>query len=477
MKISIKILITLVCFWPSFSEAQLVLTKDQCRNMALEYSQLITIADQQKAKASYEHKAYKAKYYPALSISGLYFYKPGALNYALDGGYLPTYLPGPDGQLQPNLMLDPGTGAPIIGPDGNPVFNQYAYLPDIDLELGLEGVGVAGLQLQQPIYMGGKIRSANKMAAIGEEISIENLRLKRNTVISETDQAFWQYLGVKEKWLTAIDYLKLLVELEKNVKDAYEVGMATRNDLLKVKVKYNEANLMVQKAQNGMDLSRMNLCRLIGLPFESEIDIDGGLDASHTVSSVSETNDLSQRPEYRMLEKDIALKERQVDLVRSDFLPQLGVLASYSYFTGVQLNGVRATDASFSALASLSVPIYSWGEGRNKVKTAQAEQRISESKFKQYQELMELELAKARYGVKDAEARLDMTQLSMEQAEENLKMSTDMYETGMETLSDHLEAQAQLREAKSEYIDALAELKISETLLLKAIGQLGDSIE
>ena len=74
-------------------------------------------------------------------------------SFTIDGGYLPTYVPQLDGTLKPNLLLNPLTGEKVIGPDGNPVFNQYAFMPDIELELGLRGVYSAGLMLEQPIYI------------------------------------------------------------------------------------------------------------------------------------------------------------------------------------------------------------------------------------------------------------------------------------------------------------------------------------
>ena len=75
----------------------------------------------------------------------------------MKGGYLPTYKPGENGQLEPNVMIDPATQKPVIGSDGNPVFNEYAFLPDIRLQLKLRGVYMAGAQLEQPVYLGGRV--------------------------------------------------------------------------------------------------------------------------------------------------------------------------------------------------------------------------------------------------------------------------------------------------------------------------------
>ena len=55
----------------------------------------------------------------------------------------------------------------------------------------------------------------------------------------------------KELGKVAQSYKALLDELMKNVEGAFRHGMKTRNDVMKVQVKLNEATLSIQKANNG----------------------------------------------------------------------------------------------------------------------------------------------------------------------------------------------------------------------------------
>lgn len=104
------------------------------------------IADRQHRKAMFDTKSYRADYLPKLSAVGVGFYNQKKYNYKLKGGYLPTYKPGENGQLEPNVMIDPATQKPVIGSDGNPVFNEYAFTGypfTIEVERGLYGWGSA----------------------------------------------------------------------------------------------------------------------------------------------------------------------------------------------------------------------------------------------------------------------------------------------------------------------------------------------
>ena len=108
---------------------------------------------------------------------------------------------------------------------------------------------------------------------------------------------------------------------------------------------------MVQKAQNGLALSGMNLGRIVGVDLMSELTVRDSLGEGIVSGLWEEGDNITGRPEYNMLERQIELKEKEVALTRSDFLPQLGVSASYGYSDGITLNGKSDGIASFAALA------------------------------------------------------------------------------------------------------------------------------
>lgn len=452
---------------------EIVLNLQKCREMAVENSKKMQVAAEQQKKAGYDWKSYRANFLPKISGSGLYAYMHKKMNYKIDGGYLPVYQSSDVGQAIPlnSIQLGPD-GKPVMGADDLPLFKQYAFLPDIELALGLRNVYSVGVMLEQPVYMGGKVRSAFKMASIGKEMAELNVHSSRAQVLTESDEAYWQYVRVKEQLKSAEKYLEVVSELVKNVTDAIETGMASQNDLLKAQVKQNEAELLVSKANNGVALSRMNLCRVIGVDLYSQVDVNDSLCAESTLNLLDMGNDITARPEYNLLEKQVELKSKEVALTRADFLPQLGVSASYAYGDGISLNGESDGVASFAAVASLKIPIYHWGEGRNKVKAVKAEQEMARLQQEELSQMMQLEVAKTRFNVEDAAARVKMTEKSLSQAEENLQVSRNRYEVGMETITNYMEAQAQWQKAWSDAIDARAELRLSETYYLKATGKL-----
>ena len=66
-----------------------------------------------------------------------------------------------------------------------------AYMmPDMDMmgmELRMRGTYMAGINLSQPLYAGGKIATGRRLARIGEQVATEQYRMTRMDVLVEAD--------------------------------------------------------------------------------------------------------------------------------------------------------------------------------------------------------------------------------------------------------------------------------------------------
>lgn len=463
----ISLIIVLSIFASSFTiiRAQEVkplkdkLTLLECREMALQNNLKLKIAQEQVKAAEYKTAAYKTNYLPKLSATGLYLYSDATLNENIEGGYLPTFIPDGQGNMIPN--------------DG------FAYLPDIPLELKVGGTYNAALQVEQPIYMGGKVTAAYQMAKKGQEMTQVKEKLSAVELSVLSDKAYWNTVKVKAMITSANQYKATLEELHRTVKNAVDAGMTHRKDLLSVQVKLNEAELNLTRAKNGYRLAIMNLNHIIGLPLNNETEIADSFtnetDISISADILKNFNefDVSLRPEHHLLSKQIELKEHQEKLTRSDFLPNVGVKAMYGYTNGLKLNDeTMLDDTNFAAVLSVNIPIFNWGEGRNKLKEAEVERSIAQMQLKYAQEEMTLEVTKAFNNLQEALLEITLSSKSVEQAEQNMKISKDRYKAGMETLANYMETQTIWQKAMSDLIAAKATYQLSRTEYLKAVGKL-----
>ena len=206
-----------------------------------------------------------------------------------------------------------------------------------------------------------------------------------------------------------------MTELHKNVESAYKHGLKPQNDVLKVQVKLNESELGIRKAENALRLATMNLCHLIGKPLTTKIRVSGDFPEIEKDLEV-QVLDITRRPEYSILDKQVAIARQQVKLNRSELLPQVGIKGSYDYVHGLELNNKNFLDkASFSVLLNVSIPLFHFGERSNKVRAAKAKLEQTRLQQQNLNEQMLLELTQAANNLDEAKLESELADRSLQQ--------------------------------------------------------------
>lgn len=362
-------------------------------------------------------------------------------------------------------------------------------VPDMNFEgmkLSMKGAWTAGLTLTQPIYAGGKITSGIKLAKLGVEAQREQQRSTRVGVIADADNAYWTYIAVKEKQRMLESMLEYINSIYTQVKNSVDVEMATSADLLRVEAKRSDFNYQLENVNNGLEMCRINLCNIIGVDFSTQIvPADTTIAVSRSMVGSYESDLIVNRPEYRLLQKQIDVSQEQVRQVRADYLPTLVFSAGYSYFGNMKMKGFaddgtgnmvpfsqNYNDGSFSMMLSLSIPIWNWGEGHKKVKKQKLAVENARLDLEKNYRLMSIELRNAFNNLHSSESLIATAEAGERDAAEALRVMTDRYEVGMCTLTDLLEAQSQWHSARSNVIEAKTQYKIYETDYLRAAGML-----
>ena len=459
----------LLLFFTAFNAAaQQVLTLEQTRQLAITHNEDLRIAAKQQEQARQQRAAARTLWLPSFSASGTGVYQDRDFEMEM---ILPTKVPDPvTGELKPNIVTNPNTGFPVLGPDGMPLFNVYAWLP---LNISISGAYLLGVTMEQPLFTGGKILAGNRMAGIGMEMAAENISLQRMNTIADADQAYWTYISVTQQVKLARQAVEMLEEVVELARNSAEMGMVSQNDLLRAQVEQNKAELNLQKARNGLELSRMNLCRITGLPFDTPIiAADTIIDTNQPLPGHFGNIDIERRPEYRLLQQNIRMSEQNIRMTRADYLPTAGIQAGYNHVGGVEISGKDFDNTSFNVIGSVRIPLFHWGQGMRKVNTARIEMEMQQLELEKNSKLMQLEAEQARLNLLLALERIRMNETALEQAQENLRVSRDNYELGMETMSDYLMAQTQWQKAYSELIESRADYRIKETNWLRATGGL-----
>ncbi len=359
-------------------------------------------------------------------------------------------------------------------------------LPDMDMmgtKLRMRGTYMAGINLMQPIYTGGKIATGHRLARIGEKAAAEQYRMTRMDVLAEADNAYWTYIAAGRKVRMMESYHAQMDTLHRQMEAALAAGMAIENDLLRIDAKRTEIDYQLQKVRNGADLCRMSLCRIVGVDFDTPIETT---DTTFIVSRPERlAPDMDSRPELHLLELQVSAGKEQIRMARADMLPTVGLSVGYSYFGNIKLNGMadagggtmvpysqKFEDGMGLAMLSVKIPIFHWGENRKKVRKARYELRNAELDLQKNTQLLTIEVQQAIRNVQDGYELIRTAEKGLQQAEENLRVMRNRYAVSMAPLTDLLDAQSQWQQAESNLIEAQTQYKIYETEYLRATGRL-----
>lgn len=442
-----RILIYLIYMLPLAGYSQTVLTLEECIRLAKENNKKMVASEHRLQASLFDKRSAKALFLPSFSVTG------SALYSTADGSYSSGM-----GQL------------PVLGADGVPT-EQAALFPGIDLAYDLGWIYSGGVKVEQPLYMGGKIRAGYRMAKIGNEIARQNKRLTESDVIVETSRAYAGVVRTKELMRVAESYHDLLEELMRTVESARKHGMKSQNDVLKVKVKLNESELNLRRAENGHRLAVMNLCYHIGRPLTDQIETDDSLPGIDALDI--QNGGISNRPEYLMLEQQNELAKQKIVMARAEHLPQVGLMGQYGYMNGVELNGRKLID-NWNLLVGVqvSIPVFDFGYRINKIKSAKAQYAQAQAEREDTNEKLTLEMSQSFNNLDEALLERKLAESSVVSAEENLRTSRLQYEKGVETLSDHLEAQTLWQQARQTQVEARINCYLRWLEYQKATGRI-----
>ena len=491
--------------------AQEVLTLDSCRALALRNNKELRMGALHQDAAHWQHKAATSHYYPRLNVVGAYVRTNKEISLLSDeqkerlsnlGTNTAAAFQGAVGQMKADMAQNPVVAGLLQDPvvmglvAQSPalqqlIANQDALVGSMVSAVGTNMAGslnevgqgivdafrtdtrnLTGLtaMLTQPLYMGGN----DKITRYAEQIAGNQQSLKQQETIVEVDEAYWRIVGLESKKALAESYLATVQKLDGDVDKLINEGFATRADGLSVKVKVNEAEVAVIQVKNGLELSRMALCQLCGLPLDSQFQLaDENADqwAMPDETQADLQDVLGTRPELRALTLAAKVKDEQVKVARSEFMPNLVLTGGYAAMSPNLFNGFeKKMSGVWNVGVVLKVPVVTWGERLYKVRQAKAEAAIAHYQVDEVREKVELQVSQNTQKVQEARERLAAAMRAQEQADENLRIANLGLKEGVIPVSNVLQAQTAWLMAKSTRIQAQIDWTLADLYLRKALG-------
>ena len=338
-------------------------------------------------------------------------------------------------------------------------FHLFEELANTGINRGYSAM----INAAQPLFMGGQIVNANKLAKVGNEVAVLQHSLKEMEVLQKVTENFWKIAELKYNLQTLIAAQKQVNAIYKHVNDLVETGVTTRNALLQVRLRQQELESNRIKVENAQHVMLMLLANQIGID-ENGFDI-------HTESPSAEIqlplmadaeSAANTRKELQLAAKAIEAKQLQVKLERGKNLPSLAlsVIGFQSHPREVKMEGVDLPMRNGVALMSLSVPITGWWEGSHAIRRSKISLQQARNDYEDAQRKLRIDIEQTWSNLTEAYRQIQIARTSVEEADENLRMANDQYSVGKTTITELLEAETLNRQALDRLSTAIADYNV-----------------
>jgi outer membrane protein TolC len=285
----------------------------------------------------------------------------------------------------------------------------------------------------------------------------------RGLVVTVT-QAFYGLVVAQRKYATAQRadaeaqrFLDISVKLENG-------GEVAHADVLKARIQAQQVQRDLQEAQLGMERSRLDLAVLLFPDFNQDYTAVDDLQTPEPLPTFEETEVAGRKnnPDLRAALAGYEAANHEVTAAWGGLLPSL----SLDYFYGIDSNkfairtdGVR--NLGYSAVATLQIPIFSWGGDRAKLKQAELRRDQAHVELTYAQKQLLSHLREFYLEAKTARSEMESLASSAEMAADSSRLTTMRYQAGESTVLEVVDAQNTLTQARNAYDDGQARYRVA----------------
>ena len=330
---------------------------------------------------------------------------------------------------------------------------QTSFLPSLSatgslksaLRRSAEGDKFWGFAMQpsisQTIYGGGAVRAAFNQAMTGYESSQYNEQAVMLYMRYAADYAYWN-LSAQQLYKAATDeYVSIIKSLYRVVQERFAEGYVAKGDMLQVEARLSDAEYSQLTLQNNYDVALHSFNNLRSSAQSGDVILlESIIDSIPMPRRVTVEELALRRPDIRMAELAIRSAQWGTKIARSAYNPNISANVSGSWHTFTP-NLSNKTHVDGTAVISLSVPIFHWGERRYAVARARADERMAENNLENALDDMLQEEADGWSALNNSYSQMQSSLKNLQIAGENLSISTYSYQEGQATVLDVLQAQ------------------------------------
>jgi outer membrane protein TolC len=331
--------------------------------------------------------------------------------------------------------------------------------------------------VQQPLFTGWRLQSMADNASYQAEASHRDLDRDKAELIYGIRAAYWNLCQASDVKRLADENVTRITAHLNDIENLSNQGLATNNEVLKVRVQLSNATIMQSDAENAVRIAALLFNSTIGIDLNSDVVPSSPLTSTERdfpeVQQLLEAA-LTRRPDVQAMEWRLQALDAGITAARAGWLPQIFLTGNY-YYARPNSRIFPAKDEfkdSWDLGISLQIDLWNNLTALNQTSAAKAQYEQTKDALATMKDGITLEVTQSYLNFNQAKQRIRLSQLGVEQANENYRITAEKFKAGLTTNSELLDAEVLLLQTKLQLTQARVDYELAEARLEKGIGTL-----
>ena len=321
-----------------------------------------------------------------------------------------------------------------------------------------------------PIFTGGRIKYGIQSAEYLIEASKLITENDKLGIAYNVSQAYNNLFKASQQIKFLEDNLTASQKRDESFQKLEDNGIIARNDKLKANLQTSNIELQLLDANNNFNIANINMDLLLGLPDETEIEIDPNYISELTENqpvSYYLNQAISQRKDVQALDYKRRAAELGTKAAKAESLPTIALTGGY---VAAEIPKILTITNAANIGVGVQYNIDNlWKKNSSLMKSTATEQQLSATN-ELLNDQIKLEVNRDYQNAEFSKKRITVYEKVAAQANENYRVTKNKFDNGLATITELLDADTAQISANVNVVNAQADAALAYRKLLQTTG-------
>ncbi len=353
--------------------------------------------------------------------------------------------------------------------------HPVAFFSGGKLEAAIDNAFDAAVDVQQPLYTGGKVFSGIRAANYALGAQEKRVQNTEDDVIFSVKSLFYNALLSSATAVIEEDNLSSAQDHLGTIQSRYSQGLDSDLTVRRQKVEVANARAVLIGAKNTHEMALISLQEILTLDVDRPLRVSGTLDAPRDVGPSYEAVSrlaVERHPGLQAARQQVQFNDQLTAIAAADWKPQLALFGHYEWMA--QANDFSPTaverGTSFAGGLRLNYPLFTGGDRLERVRQARINKNRAQAEEDRLERAVRVDVRRQWLNIAEALERARSQEEAIDQARRALGATETRYKAGRASQLELNDTTFALNRVRTLYIQAAYDYWVGWAALEKAAG-------